>query len=53
MGPEQLLKQIPERRIDIAGKLVEFAWKMQKEGYAKETIRGDCGCLRALTVARR
>lgn len=50
LGPEQLLKQIPERRIDIAGKIVDFAWKMQKEGYGKETIRGNCGCLRALTV---
>ncbi len=50
LGPEQLLKQIPERRIDIAGKIVEYAWKMQKEGYGKETIRGNCGCLRALNV---
>jgi integrase/predicted RNA-binding Zn-ribbon protein involved in translation (DUF1610 family) len=50
LGPEQLLKQIPERRIDISGRIVEFAWKMQKEGYDKETIRGDCGCLRALTA---
>jgi integrase len=50
LGPEQLLQQIPERRIDIAGKLVDFAWKMQKEGYSKETIRGDCGCLRALAL---
>lgn len=49
LGPEQLLKQIPERRID-SGKIVDFAWKMQKEGYGKETIRGDCGCLRALTM---
>ncbi len=50
LEPEQLLQQIPERRIDVAGKLVEFAWKMQKEGYNKETIRGNCGCLRALAL---
>jgi integrase/ribosomal protein L37AE/L43A len=50
LGPEQLLQQTPERRIDIAGKLVEYAWKMQKEGYDKETIRGNCGCLRALAL---
>ena len=50
MEPEQLLKQIPERRIDISGRLVDFSWKMQKEGYGKETIRGNCGCLRALTA---
>ena len=50
MEPEQLLKQIPERRIEIAGKLIDFSWKMQKEGYAQESIRGNCGCLRALTL---
>jgi hypothetical protein len=48
LEPEQMTKQVPKRRIDIAGKSVEFAWKMQKEGYQKETIRGNCGCLRAL-----
>ncbi len=50
LGPEQLLQQAPERRIDIAGKLVEFAWKIQKEGYNKETIRGNLGAMRSLTV---
>lgn len=50
LEPEQLLKQIPEKRLEIAGKLVDFSWKMQKEGYAQESIRGNCGCLRALTV---
>jgi integrase/predicted RNA-binding Zn-ribbon protein involved in translation (DUF1610 family) len=50
LEPEQLLKQIPEKRIEITGKLVDFSWKMQKEGYAQETIRGNCGCLRALTL---
>ena len=50
LGPEQIVKQVPERRIDIAGKLVEYSWKMQKEGYNKETIRGNSGCLRALIL---
>ena len=48
LEPEQTTKQVPKRRIDIAGKIVEFAWKMQKEGYQKETILRYCGCLRAL-----
>jgi integrase len=48
--PEQLLSQIPEKRLEIAGRLVDFSWKMQKEGYAQESIRGNCGCLRALTL---
>ena len=48
--PEQIIDLVPERRIDIAGKLVDFAWKMQKEGYGKETIRGSSGCLRALLL---
>jgi len=50
LGPEQIVQQVPERRIDIAGKLVEYSWKMQKEGYDKETIRGNSGCLRALVL---
>ncbi len=36
--------------VDINGKIVEFAWWMHKEGYAKETIRGYQSCLRALMV---
>jgi integrase/predicted RNA-binding Zn-ribbon protein involved in translation (DUF1610 family) len=48
--PEQIVQQVPERRIDIAGKLVEYSWKMQKKGYNKETIRGNSGCLRALVL---
>jgi len=35
---------------DIKGKLVQFAWKMQQEGYNKETIRCDGSCLRALIL---
>jgi integrase len=50
LGPEQIIQQVPERRIDINGKLVEYSWKMQKEGYNKETIRGNCGALRALKI---
>jgi len=33
---------------DIKGKLVEFAWWMEKQAYVKETIRGYSSCLRAL-----
>ena len=33
---------------DIKGKIVEFTWWMQKQGYALETIRGRQSCLRAL-----
>ena len=50
LGPEQIIQQVPERRIDTTGKLVEYSWKMQKEGYDKETIRGNSGCLRALVL---
>jgi integrase/predicted RNA-binding Zn-ribbon protein involved in translation (DUF1610 family) len=50
LEPEQKIQQVPERRIDIKGKIVDYAWKMQKEGYKKESIRGNCGALRALTV---
>ncbi len=51
LGSEQkIIQNVPERREDIKGTLVQFAWRMQKEGYAKETIRGDSGCLRALVI---
>lgn len=33
---------------DVKGKLVEFSWWMEKQNYAKETIRGYASCLRAL-----
>jgi len=33
---------------DIKGKLVEYAWWMEKQNYAKDTIRGYGSCLRAL-----
>jgi len=41
--------EIPRvREIDIKGKLVEYVFWMQKQGYDPETIRGWQGCLRAL-----
>ena len=52
LGPEQTsIQEVPERSEDIKGKLVQFAWTMQQEGYAKETIRTNGSCLRAL-IAR-
>ncbi len=33
---------------DIKGKLVEYSWWMEKQNYAKESIRGYASCLRAL-----
>jgi len=50
LSPEQIVNQVPERRIDIKGKLVQFAWKMQQEGYGQETIRTDNSCLRQLVL---
>jgi len=38
----------PQQAADIKGKVVAFAWWMEKQGYAKESIRGALGCLRAL-----
>lgn len=35
-------------KLDVKGKLVEYAFYMEKQGYAKETIRGNNGCLKAL-----
>jgi integrase len=32
----------------IKGKIIEFLWWMEKEGFAKDTIRGYGSCLRAL-----
>ena len=37
-----------ENAADIKGKVVEYAWWMEKQGYSKETVRGNLGCLRAL-----
>jgi integrase len=38
----------PQQAADVKGKVVAFAWWMEKQGYAKESIRGALGCLRAL-----
>jgi integrase len=38
-------------KLDIKGKLVEYAWYMEKQAYAAESIRGNTGGLRAL-IAR-
>lgn len=51
MTPRTELKTVPEvetQHQDIEGKLVEYAFFMEKQGYAKETIRTNDGCLRAL-----
>jgi integrase len=41
--------EAPRRsEIDIKGKLLEYVFWMQKQGYDKETIRGSENCLRAL-----
>jgi len=34
--------------LDIKGKIIEYLWWMEKQGYAKDTIRGYGSCLRAL-----
>jgi integrase len=34
--------------LTLKGKIVKFAWTMQQEGYAQETIRMSSSCLRAL-----
>jgi integrase len=44
---EKTLKTEPA---DVKGKLVDFTWYMQKQGYASETIRNNGGALRALLV---
>jgi integrase len=41
----------PIEAADVRGKLFEFTWYMQKQGYTPETIRGNSGALRAL-IAR-
>ena len=34
--------------LDVKGKIIEYLWWMEKQGYSKETIRGYGSCLRAL-----
>jgi integrase/transposase-like protein len=38
----------PTQPADVKGKLVEFTWYMQKQGYAPSTIRVNSGALKAL-----
>jgi integrase/predicted RNA-binding Zn-ribbon protein involved in translation (DUF1610 family) len=48
---EQTNVEVPRRSEDAKGNLVEFAWRMQREGYKVETIRGYNSCLKAI-IAR-
>jgi integrase/predicted RNA-binding Zn-ribbon protein involved in translation (DUF1610 family) len=49
LEPEQVsIGKVPENVIDNKGKLLQFAWKMQQDGYNAETIRGYSSCLRGL-----
>jgi len=49
LGPEQTtIQQVPERMEDVKGKLVQFAWRLQQDGYAFETVRVNSSCLKAL-----
>jgi len=48
---EQVNKQVPGMNKDAKGMLLQYATKMDLEGYSPETIRGAEGCLRAL-IAR-
>jgi len=41
-----ILEESP--KFDLKGKLVAFAWQMEKEGKAAATIKTNTGCLRAL-----
>ncbi len=34
--------------VTVKGKIIEFLWWMEKQGFAKDTIRGYGSCLRAL-----
>ena len=52
MDPEQVsIGKAPENVIDNKGKQLQFAWTMQQQGYASDTIRCNSSCLRAL-IAR-
>lgn len=35
---------------DVKGRIISYAFYMEKQGYARETIRGYCSCLKALQV---
>ena len=44
----ELKNQVPERIADIKGMLVQFNAKLELDGYAFETVRGNVGCIKAL-----
>lgn len=49
MAAEIQEKEIPPRsETNNKGKLVEFTWKMQQEGYCSDTMRGYSSCLKGL-----
>lgn len=50
MTPETDEKTVLEGspKFDLKGKLVQFAWHMEKQGKAAATIKTNTGCLRAL-----
>jgi integrase len=50
MTPETDAKTVLEGspKLDLKGKLVQFAWHMEKQGKAAATIKTNTGCLRAL-----
>ncbi len=51
MEPEQIaITKVPENVKETKGKLLEFAWKMQQDGYQVDTIRGYSSCLNGLVV---
>jgi integrase/predicted RNA-binding Zn-ribbon protein involved in translation (DUF1610 family) len=52
LDPEQVsIGKAPENVIDNKGKQLQYAWTMQQQGYASDTIRSNSSCLRAL-IAR-
>jgi integrase len=53
MAPETDAKTVLEEsqdKFDVKGKLVEYAFYMERQGYNAETIRGNSGALRALLI---
>jgi integrase len=50
LDAEQLNIEVPRGSEDIKGNLIDYAWKMQQDGYALETIRGCNSCLKALII---
>jgi integrase len=53
MTPETEEKTVlgeSQAKYDVKGKLVEYAFYMERQGYNAETIRGNSGSLRALLI---